>query len=292
MHIAEVIYFGFELELLEAHIAEHRPHVDRLLVAEAPLTSTGYPKPMYARDNRSRFEKYDVELVELPVDQYRRLIPETNRPGFPLDGRLTPQEKIKKRYMHSKLLGSADWILHNDTDEIISDVGAWDNIRERLSANQHWAHVALVIREVTGYVNNRVGTRHVYRFVRATDDFDPAYADKRLPRGLISDEPIGWHFHMCCSRPEEYYWKWLNRTDDWGSYGSIPPSIENVLPKIREYLPNLGDTTDPVLAFVKKHFPLVDVIQFDDLPIFISGNIHKFPHVVNGKEVRVVYADH
>jgi hypothetical protein len=235
---------------------------------------------MYARDNRKRFENYDVELVELPTDEYRRLIPETNKPGFPMEGRLTPQEKIKKRYMHEKLKDGADWVLHSDTDEIITN---W-----AFDLKPEWTHAALLLNEMSGFVNVRDCIRHVYRFVNTVGTFDPAYAAKDLPRGLVSQAPIGYHFHMCCSSPEEYYWKFMNRTDDWGYYGNAPPTLEEGTHKIKNYLPNMVPTTNPLLKFVGKHFPVptVDnVVDLAELPKFIRENIRLFPHVEVQNEV-------
>jgi len=283
--ITEVVYFGFELELLEAHIAEHRQHVDRLIVAEQQLTSTGYPKPLFARDNRSRFEKYDVELVEVPTDGYQKIVPETNRPGFPFEGRLIHQEKIKKRFMHPIVRSGVDYVLHSDTDEIITE---WDKVKATLDEGKGINdHVGIGLTETSGYVNVKSGHRDVYRFARAVEGFDPSHALKSLPRGFVAGH-CGWHFSMCCSRLEEYYWKWLNRTDDWGSYGDTPPTLLAALPKLSWYLSNMGPTTDPMLIFAGKHFAVPtpeNVVELSDLPSFIGENINLFPHIEVQNEV-------
>ena len=68
--ITEVIYFLNELEMLEAHLEQHRPFDFRTVIVECPVTISGVKKPLFFRENRKRFERFDLEHVLLPTELF------------------------------------------------------------------------------------------------------------------------------------------------------------------------------------------------------------------------------
>jgi len=291
--ITEVVYFGYELELLEANIAEHRPNVDRLIIAESQVTTTGWPKPLFAREHRSRFEKYDVEFMEIPVDIYNKIVPSTDIPDLPIEGRMIYQDKFKSVYTHPLVLDGADWIYHCDTDEIIYE-RKWNEIKEWLAAHPDLHFVAHWAKEAYGHVNTRFRRRVVYRLLRAKDGFDvrnPKFP-KPQPRAIITEDFLGNHYCACFSRPEEFYWKWLNRTWHWGKYGDNPPSWSEVESEVKSFVKNWGSfhkqqTDHPLLSYIKEcvpdeKFEIDNIKSFESLPKYVQENIEAFPRIVNG----------
>ena len=294
VNITEVVYFGYELELLEANIAEHRPHVNRLIIAESQVTTTGWPKPLFAKDNWSRFEKYDVEHMEIPVDGYRQIKPSTDHPDLPLEGRMIWQDKYKSIYTHPRVLDNADWIFHCDTDEVVY-ARKWDFIKEFLGAHPELHFAALKAKEAYGHVNTRLNRREIYRFLRAKDDFDVRNPKSpvRQPRAMMSDEFLGNHYFACFSRPEEFYWKWLNRTWYWGEYGDSPPAWKEVESEVKDFVKHWGSfykqkTNHPLLSYIKEAIPddldsyePSRIKTLDTLPKFIQENIENYPRIVD-----------
>jgi beta-1,4-mannosyl-glycoprotein beta-1,4-N-acetylglucosaminyltransferase len=66
--VFDCFLFNDELDLLEIRLNELAPAVDRFVLAEAPLTFSGRPKPLHFRDNRARFAAFEPKLVHVVVE--------------------------------------------------------------------------------------------------------------------------------------------------------------------------------------------------------------------------------
>jgi hypothetical protein len=293
VNVNEVIYFGYELELLEANIAEHRPHMNRIIVAECQVTTTGWPKPLFAKDNWSRFEKYDVEHMEIPVSLYNKITPSTDDPALPLEGRMIYQDKFKNVYAHPRVLDGADWIYHCDTDENIYS-RVWDELKAFLGEHPDLHFVSHFAREAYGHVNTSLNKRNVYRLLRAKEGFDvrnPKFPI-RQPRHLYSNRYLGNHYFACFSRPEEFYWKWMNRTWSWGKYGNNPPTWSEVESEVKDFMKYSGSfhkqqTDHPLLGYIKESVPdgyynPETIRSLEALPAYMQEHIEDFPRIVDG----------
>ncbi|KAI8607561.1 glycosyl transferase [Chytriomyces sp. MP71] len=66
--VIDVVLFSVELDLLELRIRELLPVVDVFVIAEAPNTFTGLPKPMVFDLNQDRFAfaAHKIQYVPLP----------------------------------------------------------------------------------------------------------------------------------------------------------------------------------------------------------------------------------
>ena len=57
-----------ELDLLDARLHELSSIVDFFVIVEATSTFQGSPKPLYFRDNASRFERFREKIIHLIID--------------------------------------------------------------------------------------------------------------------------------------------------------------------------------------------------------------------------------
>ena len=60
--------FFNELELLELRFVELNDVVDRFVIAEAPVTHAGKPKPMSFLEKRDRFKPWLDKIIHVVVD--------------------------------------------------------------------------------------------------------------------------------------------------------------------------------------------------------------------------------
>lgn len=206
MKVTEIIYFGFELNLLEAHLHQHQGLMDHTIVVECGHTTTGVPKPLLFEENKARFDKYNVEHIILPDETY------------PIETKtfleFKHQDPNGKNIIHPYASFDADWVFHNDTDEIIGTI-EWNIGKVRM--NTFTEEVQCVhhhLDQRSPYVNALYGKFHVHRIFRAGAKIPAPKSVKRME--LIEDgdqRMAGWHFTNCFSNPEEIYWK--IKTRNW-----------------------------------------------------------------------------
>ena len=105
--------FFNELDLLEIRLNELDAVVDRFVLAEAPLTFRGKPKPLHFAQNRDRFARFLPKIEHVVVED------------LPTGGRDTPNGYFKtERFQRNALmrgLGTAaedDFVVLSDVDEI------------------------------------------------------------------------------------------------------------------------------------------------------------------------------
>jgi len=272
----EVIYFACELEMLEAHIDTHRPFFDRIIVAESPKTVSGLKKPLFFPENKSRYEKYDVEYHVIPEDHI------TERGKEYSVWRV--QDHFKKSYMHSKLceeLPESAWVLHSDTDEIL-DPSRLPVILDMLKNNSEWLYAANPLWQFNSYINLRHSiNRHVYRWYRAHSSLDMV-SPKGSPRILLP-ENLGWHFNSIFSCPDELYWKCKNR--EWTFENSPTPTMEecskilNALNFPLEDFPFKKSIYDHLMQPDRVISDPTKIRDINTLPKWFGDNINRFPYI-------------
>jgi hypothetical protein len=114
-----VIYDCFpffnELDLLEVRLRETASCVDWFVIAEAPVTFQGNPKPLYFHDNRQRFQNFLHQIRHVVVADMPDRMPD----GSPLDqwSREYHQRNSLKRGLGDA--AESDLIIISDADEIL-----------------------------------------------------------------------------------------------------------------------------------------------------------------------------
>lgn len=117
--------FFNELDLLEIRLDELAPAVDVFVIAEAPLTFQGDPKPLHFQENRRRFDRFASRIRHVVVD--RMPAGESGRDNW------------RREYHQRNALATAiadarpdDLVLLSDVDEIPRD----DSIRTALAQKE------------------------------------------------------------------------------------------------------------------------------------------------------------
>ena len=266
MKLAEVIYFGFELDLLEAHLENHKYHEGRLIVVECEHTTTGVPKPLMFKENQDRFSRFNVEHMVFPGSTFPIQTKTFNE--------FKHQDSNAKKIMQKYLSLETDWVFHSDTDEIL----------DLFSASRLQGSLALMDKDTrcvhhhlwqrSPYINIEAGLFHVHRIHRAGAEFVYPKAVKRqvMPDTKTNDgvNPIGWHFTNCFSNPFELYWK--IKTRNW----LVP---EQTLEFCQEVF-RLGfdNLQDPKFDCISPIFPESrQKVWANELPNYMTLNQDHFP---------------
>jgi len=66
--IYDCFLFFNELELLEIRLNTLSPVVDKFVIAEATVTHTNQPKPLYFEKNKNKFKKFKDKIIHIVVD--------------------------------------------------------------------------------------------------------------------------------------------------------------------------------------------------------------------------------
>ena len=150
--------FFRDLDLLDIHLTEVAPLVDRIVIGEAAETFRGDPKPLHYAAARDRFREHEVKIVHVVVEKAD--LGDGNRAAFD-----------RERYQRDALargLADADpddIVLHADEDEIVSRVALEQLHREPVARGevrcfeQRWFQFYLNLELVTPWV--RTGPRAV-----------------------------------------------------------------------------------------------------------------------------------
>ena len=264
MSLTEIIYFGFELDLLEAHLSQHNPFIDRLVVVECAKTPGGLDKPLLFKENKERFESYNVDYMFLPPEIY---------PNITKDNvEFIRQERPAKEFVNSKFYGKTDWIWHNDTDEILN-IETLASLEDRLRAMpKETQSIHYHLDQRSPLVNAKYGIFHVHRLFRSLEKIPSPKHVKRsalLPEGELA----GWHFTNCFSSAEELFWKakcrnWI--VGDWSledcreafAWGAYRLKYHSGFKELAALVPNPDEIKPTTLM---------------DLPFFILDNLQKYP---------------
>jgi len=114
--IVDAFIFYNELKLLEFRLKYLYDKVDYFVIVEGTHTFTGQPKPLYLKENKLLFKKYDKKIIPVVVDD------------FPYKDNITSEQvwenehflrnAIKRGVEKIKGLKNKDMILVSDIDEI------------------------------------------------------------------------------------------------------------------------------------------------------------------------------
>lgn len=109
--------FYNELDLLEIRLNVLKDVVDKFVLAEATLTHTGQPKPLYYEENKSRFAEFADKIIHIVVDDF----PEPPV-GYTLRQASWMRENWQRNALSRGLIEAKpdDLILISDVDEIPS----------------------------------------------------------------------------------------------------------------------------------------------------------------------------
>lgn len=247
--VTEVISVLDELDLLEAHLAQHRPWGFRTVIVECPVTVTGIPKPLFFHENKSRFEKYDVEHHVMPAELF---------PVISTFPQLRETDWIRRCYMQERFDPKNPWVWHSDTDEIL---------RTKPEMPEDAGYGYFNLKQYSGQVNRRVGESvECYRIVRrelSAQRIRDVKSNKN--RVLVSR---GWHFNNCLSTPESWRLKAMCRP--WYFGVDHPEKVPSV-----EYFASLmGKNID---AITGKPHANSWIVPATELPVWMQENLSKLP---------------
>lgn len=116
--------FFNELDILEIRLAELDPVVDRFIVAEAPVTHSGKPKPLHLQEHWERFAAWHDKLTYVVVDDMPTGVElrEAEQFAEQIDSDHWLREKHQRRALMRGLKGVGldedDCLLLSDLDEI------------------------------------------------------------------------------------------------------------------------------------------------------------------------------
>lgn len=66
--IFDAVLFFNELDLLEIRLETLKGLVDKFIISEATITFSGKPKPLYFSENKSRFAKFEHQIIHQVID--------------------------------------------------------------------------------------------------------------------------------------------------------------------------------------------------------------------------------
>jgi beta-1,4-mannosyl-glycoprotein beta-1,4-N-acetylglucosaminyltransferase len=254
--ITEVIYFLNELDILEAHLEQHRPWGMRTVIVESEVTISGVPKPLFFHENRSRFEKFDVETVVIPSDLY----PVIEGPLDTQYRQFRDNDWRKRKWMQANFDAKNPWIFHSDVDEILA---------AKPEGFEEYRYVCFKLKQFTPQVNRRVAkTDACWRMVPSDMTVDMIAQPKRHKSLKIAG---GWHFTNCSSSPEEIRLKAQCRP--WYS-GSLHPDD---VPGVEFYADMWGKAMNPIAADnLGENF----IVPLSRLPVWMAEHADQFPIAV------------
>lgn len=263
--LTELITFCHELDLLEAHLVESQHIMNRIIVRESKVTYTGVEKPLYFKENESRFSKYNIEYQEIPAEVFVKIpfnYPKEEQKLWFATRR--NNREVSKTFGWNDTRRGANWIFVMDTDEII-DRNKFYMLEEAFRSDFRY----VILRLQTGryFMNARGSKKEEYRICRG--DCDTHFVQKGLPRGT-TPRVVGWHFTNCYLTAKEQYLK------AQGIAQSIGFSVESV-PSVEEIQMDLDNLVEP---FIKKPMDWAEILSYKDLswcPEYVRDNPERFP---------------
>lgn len=130
--VFECFPFFNELDMLEAHLRELSPVVDRFVLVEARQTFTGKAKPLHYAENKARFAKFADRIEHVIVDFPSDL-------SYMLNSKCYNEAWAREWYQRQQMgrglreAAPSDLVIVTDVDEIISA----DALRRALSERRN-----------------------------------------------------------------------------------------------------------------------------------------------------------
>ncbi len=269
--ITEVISVHNELDLLEAHLDEHQSLVQRTIISESRTDTAGSEKPLYVRDSLSRFDRFDIELVEMPSHLNMPMLPdiETHYRTF------RQNDQRRRGWNHTQHNIDTTWVLNIDLDEILDQKHFDEWAPALLDGDSQKA--CITMKQYMHQVDCKTSNRQAWRFWRSdlTEGQLSSAAHKQLKKcRLLCDDgsPIGWHFTNCAATAKEIWEKakvrpWLfdvDRPED-------VPGIEHFESLMGKQVHFLKYPATPLPKW-RQEIP-------ERLPVWMAANLDKFPTV-------------
>ncbi|KAJ3258097.1 hypothetical protein HDU77_002425 [Chytriomyces hyalinus] len=197
--VVDVTLFSVELDMLELRIRELMHVVDVFVIAEAPFTFTGKPKPLVFAENRDRFNfaKSKIQYVELPG---RKLAP--GEDPFEIEGDNRRNVGVYLRTSEKLKLKVGDLLIMADVDEIPSReavqlVRSCDGVPEALH---------LRMRNFMYSYDFQVDAEHWRaKIVRVTSTAAVLYTHRLESTTILAD--AGWHCSFCFPKISDFVFK-------------------------------------------------------------------------------------
>lgn len=261
--VVEVINFLHELDLLEAHIAEHRKFIDKIVVVESEVTYSGMPKPLYFHENRKRFEKYDVHHEIVPVSMFEPIPgnygPEQHKKWF--DARRNNRER-QQHHIFTKYKTGFDYLCNTDTDEIWAEC-KWPVIKNLME--QDMMYISPMVRIFFYFADAQAKRQD---FWRITNTKMSTHVRQRNTKRSSTNEDVGWHFTTCHPTGFGIWMKGvgLAQSIQYNGWKNVPS------PEECERMMERG-----ILPFVNQEINPRRIMPKDDLswmPPFLAANPH------------------
>ena len=270
--ITEVISVHNELDLLEAHLEEHKNLVQRTIISESRTDVAGRDKPLYVRDNLSRFDRFDIELVEYPAHLNDMMLPDIET-HFQT---IRTNDSKRKAWNHTQHNIDTTWVLNIDVDEILNQkhFDEWvpalldgDYQKACISMKQYMHQVDCVT----------LGFRPAWRFFRSELSKEQMSASmhkkmKKLRLRNADGGVIGWHFTNCAASAKEIWEK--ARTRPWLFSVERPEDVPGI-----EHFESLMGKQVSFLKYPATPLPKWMKEPPERLPIWMAANLDKFPTV-------------
>lgn len=146
--LVDCFIFYNELDMLEYRLKVLYEVVDKFILVESTSTFVGNPKPLYFKENRERFEKYNDKIVHVVVDDMPQSDADFAKEPFASwvasNGRTWAREFHQRncivRGLQQLRLHDMDLVLINDVDEIPDP-----NTMRYLKDNLHQQHFAMFL---------------------------------------------------------------------------------------------------------------------------------------------------
>lgn len=268
--ITEIISVHNELDLLEAHLEEHKNLVQRTIIAESGTDIAGRDKPLYVRDNLSRFDRFDIELVEMPGHLNEKMKPgvETHYRTF------RTNDATRREWNHTQHNINTTWVLNIDADEILDQKHFDEWVPALLDSDFQKADITM--KQYMHQVDCKTSNRQAWRFFRSdlSREQTRSAAHKQMKKCRLrcdDGSPIGWHFTNCMASAKEVWEK--AKTRPWLFDVDRPediPGIEHFESLMGKQVHYLRYPAVPIEW--KKELP-------ERLPVWMAANLDKFPTV-------------
>lgn len=205
--IYDCFSFFNELDLLEIRLNVLDGVVDKFVLAEATLTHTGKPKPLYYQENRERFAKFADKIIHIVVDDF---------PEPPIDFTEAQMSWMRENWQRNGIFrglsdaADDDLVMISDVDEIpdpkvLRQKRDWTGITAfgQIYANFYfnfidqvrpvWHGTRLIrMKDLRASERWRINVPHYAVIDMANEGFSPTRVRYAKPDRKI--ENAGWHF--------------------------------------------------------------------------------------------------
>lgn len=270
--IYDAFPFFNELELLDIRLHELAHVVDKFVLVEAPITHSGFPKPLYYDEHKQDFAEFSNQIIHIIVDDMPMTKDELNLSLSSQDrhwiatGYQQEDSWVRERFQRNAMMrilykcDPNDIIIIEDGDEITRA-----SVVERLEETM-CDGLNAVEQSLNTYYLNMVCTNMPWwgtKILRKKHITTPS-EDRFHTTGCKFIEKGGWHF------------TWLGGPDKIRqkikSYAHVEFAIPDVLDRVEERLAAKVDVLGRLYQYA--------VVPMNDLPKYVLENPDKFDHLI------------